>query len=112
MSNWPLYLRLPYWRSSLSDDMDQSTARTIDQLFRGNDKLEIRGDGVSRNRHQFEFNPLLPLGLIMVVCTVVFILIVFRRWPGLIAGIIAGCLTSISIYLMLLAFREQRLVYE
>lgn len=50
--------------------------------------------------------------MVLVIVTLMFILIIFRRWPGLVAGIVAGCLTSVSIYLLLLTLKDQQLVYE
>lgn len=67
--------------------------------------------GINFHRN-FDLSPLLPFGMMLIICTIIFILIIFRRWPGLVAGIIAGCLTSISIYLLLLAIKDQKLVYE
>lgn len=86
-------------------------------------------------RRYVQLSPLLPFGMMLIISTIIFILIIFRRWPGLVAGkidlnpvvllntiantkriscsgIVAGCLTSISIYLLLLTLKEQRLVYE
>lgn len=63
-------------------------------------------------RRYLELSPLLPFGMMLIISTIIFILIIFRRWPGLVAGIVAGCLTSISIYLLLLTLKEQKLVYE
>lgn len=62
--------------------------------------------------HYMDLSPLLPFGMMLIISTIIFMLIIFRRWPGLVAGIVAGCLTSISIYLLLLTLKEQKLVYE
>lgn len=68
--------------------------------------------GHNSYRRYVQLSPLLPFGMMLIISTIIFILIIFRRWPGLVAGIVAGCLTSISIYLLLLTLKEQRLVYE
>lgn len=64
------------------------------------------------NTRSVEISPLLPFAMVLVIVTLMFILIIFRRWPGLVAGIVAGCLTSVSIYLLLLTLKDQKLVYE
>lgn len=68
--------------------------------------------GHNSYRRYVQLSPLLPFGMMLIISTIIFILIIFRRWPGLVAGIVAGCLTSISVYLLLLTLKEQRLVYE
>ncbi|XP_055375562.1 uncharacterized protein LOC129608224 [Condylostylus longicornis] len=62
--------------------------------------------------HVFELSPLLPFGMLLIISLVICVLILFRRWPGIVAGIIAGCLTSLSIYLMLVTLRNPKLLYE
>lgn len=54
----------------------------------------------------------MPFGVMMVMATIIFIMIIFRRWPGLVSGIVAGSLTFISIYLLLLTLKEEVLVFE
>lgn len=55
---------------------------------------------------------LVPFGVMLVLSTVIFVMIIFRRWPGAVSGIVAGGLTFISIYLLLLTLKEEVLVYE
>lgn len=59
-----------------------------------------------------ELSPLLPFALMLILSTLIFMLIFFRQWPGLVAAIVAGCLTSVSIYFLLLSLKQEKLVYE
>lgn len=61
---------------------------------------------------RLHMSALIPFGVMLVLSTIIFIMIIFRRWPGLVSGIVAGCLTFISIYLLLLTLKEEVLVYE
>ncbi|XP_055296764.1 uncharacterized protein LOC129565676 isoform X2 [Sitodiplosis mosellana] len=61
---------------------------------------------------RLHMSALVPFGVMLVLSTIIFIMIIFRRWPGLVSGIVAGCLTFISIYLLLLTLKEEVLVYE
>lgn len=65
----------------------------------------------NHNRY-YELSPLVPFAMMLIMTTIIFILIIFRRWPSLVAGIVAGCLTSVSIYLLLLTLKEEKVVYE
>ncbi|KAG4075943.1 hypothetical protein HA402_003769 [Bradysia odoriphaga] len=113
--------------STESTTTHPSQLRSINQhnsdVHRGNlvffeDDFGVGGIGSPRlighnsYRRYVQLSPLLPFGMMLIISTIIFILIIFRRWPGLVAGIVAGCLTSISIYLLLLTLKEQRLVYE
>lgn len=62
--------------------------------------------------HHIHLSALIPFGIMFVISTIIFIMIIFRRWPGLVSGIIAGSLTFVSIYLLLLTLKEEVLVYE
>lgn len=61
---------------------------------------------------RLHMSALVPFGVMLVLSTIIFIMIIFRRWPGLVSGIVAGCLTFISIYLLLLTLKEEVLVFE
>lgn len=65
----------------------------------------------SDNR-RLHMSALVPFGVMLVLSTIIFIMIIFRRWPGVVSGIVAGCLTFISIYLLLLTLKEEVLVFE
>lgn len=62
--------------------------------------------------HHIHLSALIPFGIMFVISTIIFIMIIFRRWPGLVSGIIAGLLTFVSIYILLLTLKEEVLVYE
>lgn len=64
------------------------------------------------DNRRLHMSALVPFGVMLVLSTIIFIMIIFRRWPGLVSGIVAGCLTFISIYLLLLTLKEEVLVYE
>ena len=59
-----------------------------------------------------QFSALVPFGIMFVISTIIFIMIIYRRWPGLMSGCAAGSLTFISIYLLLLTLKQEVLVYE
>ncbi|XP_031635231.1 uncharacterized protein LOC116348391 isoform X2 [Contarinia nasturtii] len=61
---------------------------------------------------RLHMSAMVPFGVMLVLSTIIFIMIIFRRWPGVVSGIVAGCLTFISIYLLLLTLKEEVLVYE
>lgn len=63
-------------------------------------------------RYAKEWSPFIIVTIILIITTVIFIVIVYQRWPGMVAGIIAGSLTSISIFLLMFTLKEQQLVYE
>lgn len=64
------------------------------------------------NNRRIHLGALVPFGVMLILATVIFIMIIFRRWPGLVSGLAAGCLTFVSIYLLLFTLKEEVLVYE
>ncbi|KAK4875778.1 hypothetical protein RN001_012200 [Aquatica leii] len=68
------------------------------------DTLEVRG----RNIDHITVIPI--IATIMLICTV-FLLILFRHNPTMVAGTVAGCLTVIGIYIILTACHDNKLAY-
>lgn len=69
--------------------------------------------GYADSAKRFEHpSPIVPVLAVVMLTITVFLLILFRQNPGLVAGTVAGCLIIISIYLTLNTIKENTLTYE
>ncbi|KAL5291368.1 hypothetical protein ACFFRR_010645 [Megaselia abdita] len=59
-----------------------------------------------------DISPLLPFWIIVGMATLIALLLILRRWPGLVAGIFLGCITTMCLYLFMITLHRNRKVYE
>lgn len=65
------------------------------------------------NQYRYYDLSLLVIFVVTIILTIViFLLIIFRRWPNLVTAIVAGLLMSISLYSISLALHTNRVLYE
>lgn len=125
--SWPEDGRVPYrtWNTAMDDNLEDLPRRCVyifSWVQRSSSLIYIyffvlvrsfpRFYNNNYNYHRNHLSALIPFGILFVISTIIFIMIIFRRWPGLVSGIIAGSFTFISIYLLLLTLKEEVLVYE
>ncbi|XP_055912035.1 uncharacterized protein LOC129946041 isoform X2 [Eupeodes corollae] len=59
-----------------------------------------------------ELAPLLPFLVILTILFLLLLAVSFQRWPGLVAGVVAGCLTSLTVYLIMSTLAGDIPLYE
>ncbi|XP_026477070.1 uncharacterized protein LOC113383033 [Ctenocephalides felis] len=80
------------------------------RTFNINLPITIANDD-SQRHHFWEASPILPIGMMLILSTLVFLLIMFRRWPNIVVIVVAASLSSIAIYLFLLSVKQSQFVY-
>lgn len=65
-------------------------------------KINLVFVSVHRVKHFiWDTTPILPVLATIILAIIVFLLILFRQSPGVVAGTVAGCLVIIAVYLFL-----------
>jgi len=60
----------------------------------------------------WDHSPIVPILAVVMLAVTVFLLVLFRQNPGLVAGTVAGCLIFIGMYLTLSTLQENKLKFE
>ncbi|XP_055842372.1 uncharacterized protein LOC129909311 [Episyrphus balteatus] len=108
-----IFFHQPVITQDVDEEISSNDSEVFKNLSRTKNRLLKSISPYKLNDEDFvELAPLLPFLVILTILFLLLLAVSFQRWPGLVAGIIAGCLTSTTIYLIMSTLSGDIPLYE
>lgn len=112
-----IFFHQPVITQDVDEDASSNDTEVETEIFRNMSRTKNRllksiSPYKLNNEDFIELAPLLPFLVILTILFLLLLAVSFQRWPGLVAGIIAGCLTSLTIYLIMSSLSGDIPLYE